>query len=83
LQERREAACAKFWRISTEDGDPDSEERVSQDYITQSQLFRYRRTEIKLPFAGEEGSSLCKILANQHGGWGSRFRGDIILNGIK
>ena len=31
---------------------------------------------------GEEGSELCRILANKYKKWGNKLRGDIILNGI-
>ena len=30
---------------------------------------------------GEEGTALCNILADRHGGWGARLRGDILING--
>jgi hypothetical protein len=40
LQERRAAACAKFWRISTEDGDPGSEE-IS--YSTESSKYLIKK----------------------------------------
>ena len=33
--------------------------------------------------AGEEGTTLCNILANRHGGIGSKLRGDIVINGNK
>ena len=49
--------------------------RNTVSYYSQQQMFNN--------FAGEEGTSLCQILANRHGGWGTRLRGDIILNGIK
>ena len=33
--------------------------------------------------SGEEGSELCRILANKHQTWRTKIRGDIFLNGLK
>ena len=33
-------------------------------------------------FVDEEGSELCRILANKHRNWGANLKGDVVLNGI-
>ena len=34
------------------------------------------------PPPGKEGTALCQILANRHGGLGTTLKGDILINGI-
>ena len=57
---------------------------INQSYfLANSMIVNVRSNQKSVSISGEEGTTLCNIIANRHGKMGSKLRGDIIINGNK
>ena len=53
------------------------------NFLANSMIVNVRNNQNSVSILGEEGTTLCNIIANRHGKMGSKLRGDIIINGNK